>query len=318
MYKQKSNAEKGGTLYAKILILDVHKNIIMNQTDYLKKEIRKTGYPLEIEISSLLDNVWQDVVNTDTYYDKDEGKLRDIDIHAFDVLVSKKVLPIALHTGLVIECKKDEDFAWVFFSRPFEFNIEDIDGQYVDEVQTLTKNTENYQIMDIILEKTNLHYKSIQRKAVTYNEFYLKGKKASYAKKKREIFEAQNQLKKYIACLIEQMMKASPQFSVYPIELYFPCIVFDGVMYEAIVKNGGLELEEAKHLVLRTLRRSPYSVFEKSLLIDVVQKSYFKDYLKLVRKDVTSIRRIVRNRAKRIIREIEQVGELLSSSRTKS
>ena len=308
----------GGMLYAKILIPDVHKNIIMNQTDYLQKEIKKTGYPLEIEISSLLDKVWQNVVNTDTYYDRDEGKLRDIDIHAFDVLASEKVLPIALHIGLVIECKKDEDFAWVFFSRPFKFDIEDIDGQYMDEVQAITKNTENYQIMNIILEKTTLHYAGIKRTSVTYNEFCLKGKKVSFSKKKREIFEAQNQLKKYIGCTVDQMIKASPQFAVYPIEIYFPCIVFDGSMYEAILKNGKLKLEESNHLVLRTLRRSPYSVFEKSLLIDIVHKSHFGDYLKQIRKDVTSIRRTVRNRAKRIISEIEEIGALLSSTRTKS
>ena len=129
----------------------------MNEIDYLKKEIKKTGYPLEIEISSILDKVWQTVINTDTYYDRDEGKLRDIDIHAFDTFASRKVFPIALKTGLVIECKKDDDFAWVFFSRPFpKFGMEDIDGQYVDEIHCITKNTENYQSWRRFL--TKLHF----------------------------------------------------------------------------------------------------------------------------------------------------------------
>lgn len=290
----------------------------MNEIDYLKKEIRKTGYPLEIEISSILDKVWQTVVNTDTYYDRDEGKLRDIDIHAFDTLASRKMFPIALKTGLVIECKKDDDFAWVFFSRPFpEFCMEDIDGQYVDEVHCITKNTENYQIMEKIFDKTSFHYQNIVRRAITYDAFCLAAKKSSFSKKKREIFEAQNQIKKYIGYMIEQLIKASPQYSEYPIEIDFPCIIFDGSMYEAIIENGRLKLEKSNHIVLGSSYRSPYSIYEKGVLIDIVHKSYFKDYQKLIRKDVTSLRRTVRNNAKRFIREIEQVASLLSSTKVK-
>lgn len=289
----------------------------MNQIDYLKRKIKKTGYPLEIEISSLLDGVWHTVVNTDTYYDKDEGKLRDIDIIAYDFLSSQKLLPISLRTGLVIECKKDENFAWIFFSRPFEFEIDNIDGQYVDEVQCMTKNTENYPIMETIYEKASFHYENIARIAVSYDAFYLTGKKTSFGKKKREIFEAQNQVKKYIGYIIEQLIKASPQFSVYPIEVYFPCIIFDGLMYEAILEKGKLRLEESNHIVLSSSYRSPYSIFEKGVLIDVVHKSYFKDYQRLIRKDVISLRRIVRGNAKKFARKIDEISSMVSSTRVR-
>lgn len=224
----------------------------MDLIDYLKKEIKKTGYPLEIEISSMLDKDWQSVINTDTYFDRDEGKLRDIDICASDTYGTRKILPLGLRVQLVIECKKDKDFAWVFFSRPFEFEIEDIAGQYVDEAQIVTKNTENYQIMEMILGKTQLHYKNMKKGAVSYNEFCLGGKKVSFEKKKREIFEAQNQLKKHIDCSVEQVIKASPEIEVYPLEMSFPCLILDGLMYEAILKNGDLHLEESNHLVLQT------------------------------------------------------------------
>lgn len=289
----------------------------MNLIDHLKREIKKTGYPLEIEISSLLDKRWHEVVNTDTYYDKDEGKLRDIDILAIDNLSSKAVLPVSLRTGLVIECKKDENFAWIFFSRPFELGIEDIDGQYIDEVQCITKNTENCQIMETVYEKASLHYENVERTAVSYDAFYIKGKKSSYEKKKNEIFEAQNQVKKYIGHTIEQVIKASPQFSVYPIEFYFPCIIFDGLMYEAILDRGNLKLKESNHIILSSQYRSPYSIFDMGVLIDVVQKSYFNDYHRLIRKDVTSLRSVVRKKASNFAREVERVASLVSSARAK-
>lgn len=79
--------------------------------EYLKKEIKKTGYPLEIEISSILDRGWT-VLNTDSYFDRDDGKLRDIDIRAEKTYDA--CMPLFLSTSLVVECKKSEDFAWVF------------------------------------------------------------------------------------------------------------------------------------------------------------------------------------------------------------
>jgi hypothetical protein len=291
----------------------------MNAVDYLKKEIKKTGYPLEIEISSLLDQKWQYVMNTDTYFDRDEQKLRDIDIYAFDNLTSGKIAPLELRTGIAIECKKDEDFAWVFFSRPFVLEFEDITGQYVDEAQVVTKNTENFQIMEIFLGKVlpQLHYSSFTRKAVSYNEFYLQGKKESFKERKKEIFEAQNQVKKYIDCSIDQLMKVSKELTIYPIEIDFPCIVFDGLMFEAILERGGLQLHKTNHVILSTSYRSQYSIFERSFLIDVVHKDSFGDYLKLIRKDVSSIQKSLRKNSSRILRKIDDTLSLLGMSRTR-
>ncbi|MHC3129642.1 MAG: hypothetical protein IBV52_06155 [Candidatus Bathyarchaeota archaeon] len=168
----------------------------MSDSDYLKEEIMKTGFPLEIEISSKLDKAWKNVVNTDSYFDKDENKLRDIDILAYDDLASDKVFPIFLRTGLVIECKKDVNLAWVFFTRPFDYSIESIAGQYVDETQLLTKNTQNIETMRKVLEKTPIHYVNIERKAVTYCTIYRKGKQNSVKKQKKKNFPSSKSSKK--------------------------------------------------------------------------------------------------------------------------
>lgn len=283
------------------------------QIDFLKNEIKKTGYPLEIEISSLLDKEWQTVINTDSYYDRDEQKLRDIDICAFDDFEAPKNLPITAQARLVVECKKSEDFAWIFFTRPFRFDLVEVAGQYVDEVQIKTKNTENYQVMNMVLGKTGLHYRDLRRHAVAYDEFNLKGKKESFEQKKKEIFEAQNQLKKYVGCYIEQTIESSPTSDLYTIFMSFPCIVFDGSMYEAIVHNGNLRLRESKHLALFTLYRCPYSIFEKCILIDIVNKDYFTEYLKVIRKDVTSLRKQINRDSVKIVEKIDEVRELQSA-----
>lgn len=290
----------------------------MNQIDYLRKEIMNTGYPLEIEISCMLDKLWKNVENTDTYVDTDGRTLRDIDIHAWETYQPKKTFPLFLHTEFVIECKKSKDFAWIFFTRPFEPEIDDVAGQYADELQAVIKNTENYKVLNMIFDPSVLHYASFERKAVAFDAFALDAKKSSYKKKKKEIFEAQNQLKKFIGCFINQIINVPIQIVGYHIQIFFPCIVFDGLMYEAIVDDDELKLEEANHLVLKTLRRSPYSVFEKGLLIDVVSKNYFNDYQKIIRKDISTLKKIFRRKATRIVREIDETISLVESVRTKT
>jgi hypothetical protein len=287
----------------------------MSKIDYLKREIKKTGYPLEIEISSQLDKVWEYVVNTDSYFDKDEKKLRDIDIFAFDSIGSQKTFPIILRVGLVIECKKDEDSAWVFFTRPYKYDGE-VEGQYVDEVQSVTKNTECTEVMDKILPKVSLHYKSSSRTAIAYDTFCFNTTKRSFSTKKREIFEAQNQITKYVGHTIEQsIMERARYYHVYPIQFFFPCIILDGLMYDAIVDNGSLTLKESDHVVLSSQYRSPYSIYENRVLIDVVRKSYFREYQKLIRQDVESFKRVVKRQAGKLSNEIEKVISLVGSTR---
>lgn len=288
----------------------------MTLIGHLKNEIRRTGYPLEIQISSILDKQWHSVMNTDSYFDREEQKLRDIDINAINFLETLKMAPVLLRTSLAIECKKIENLAWVFFTRPYRFEIEDLAGQYIDNAQILTKNTENYQIMELILEKTSLHYKQTKRIAISYAEFSIEKKKKNDYKKKREIFEAQNQVKKYVECSFDQLIRASRRIQGYPIEVFFPCIVLDGSMYEAIVENDDLDLKEAKHIVLFTTYRSPYAVYDRCLLIDVVHKDYFTDYLKIIHKDEASLRTIVSKNSSKITRKINDMIEMLGSSKT--
>jgi hypothetical protein len=289
----------------------------MSSVEHLRRALMKTGYPLEIEVSSVLDKDWEGVINTDTYYDRDESKLRDIDILAYKNLAIKTQPLLSTFVSLAVECKKDENFAWVFFSRPLKFSFEDIDGQYVDQTQMASNNFENLQVMEMILGKCPLHYENMKRKAVTYDAVYIKGNKNSYEGKKREIFEAQNQLKKYIDYSIEQLTKADLRGG-HVIQNYFPCIVFDGRMYEAIVESGDLSLRESDHLVLATSYKSQYSVWERNLLIDIVRKNYLETYLDLIQKDISSLKKTISKKSKSIFRRIDEIVDLLTTTRVKT
>ena len=285
----------------------------MKEIEYLKRKIKETGYPLEIEISSMLDDKWL-VVNTDTYFDSDEEKMRDVDITAWQYSPDTW-LPIRVEIGLIIECKKDDNFSWVFFTRPLEFEwLDDIDGQYLDQIQILSKNVDALQIKEIISKKSKLHYSDMKRVAVTFAQFFMKGKKTDFESKKREIFEAQNQIKKYISYYFGQCVKA--RYDMCRLNMLLPIIVFDGKMYEAVIENGKMKVNESKHIVLTTSYRTPYSVWEQGILIDVIRKDIFPDFLRVLKQDFRSFNRVVKGNKRRIEREVERATSLLGSAKT--
>ena len=297
------------------VIRHFHNAFFMSQINHLKKEIKKTGYPLEIELSSILDKKWQ-VQNTASYFDEDEKKMRDLDLVATRYF--QEVGEFFLEVNLEIECKKDENFAWVFFTRPFGFGWEeDIDGQVLDELQICSKNLEMTQLWNILLGKSHLHYEEVERAAVSFDSFYLKGKKTTYKTKKNEIFEAENQLKKYIIYKNEQDMSTFYP-PLYRLILHFPCIVFDGELFEAIAKDGKLDLKEVDWITLETSSRTIYSTFTRGYLIDIVKKDYFKKFLRKINRGFGSLKKTLKEKRKQMERETDRMYPLLQTPKGSS
>lgn len=80
---------------------------------YLENEIKKTGKPLEIRISDILDRrQWKSITNQDTFYDRETRKLREIDVCASDG--PARIQNLELEASLIVECKKSEAFSWAF------------------------------------------------------------------------------------------------------------------------------------------------------------------------------------------------------------
>ena len=92
------------------------------EINFIKKEIERSGFPLEMEISSILKEDGWEVLPSSPYLDKDEGKWREIDVKAYksasEASQDTSIKPYRLTLALIIECKKSDEFAWVFFPQP--------------------------------------------------------------------------------------------------------------------------------------------------------------------------------------------------------
>jgi hypothetical protein len=103
---------------------------------FIAGEIDKTGYPLEIHASTVLESERWNVLHSTYYQDYDLQTYREIDIRA-DKTVDRdssgnELFPYRLHLRIDVQCKKSDSFAWVFFLRPRRKEDPDICLKFLD------------------------------------------------------------------------------------------------------------------------------------------------------------------------------------------
>jgi len=111
----------------------------MSENDYVREQIRRSGFPLEIEVTEILQTRKWEVEPSKFYYDHDAGGFREMDALAVRPLTELRKenpsYPYDIKVNLVVECKKREGVAWVFFPRSRD-DIEIEFGAYVAGVDS--------------------------------------------------------------------------------------------------------------------------------------------------------------------------------------
>jgi hypothetical protein len=172
--------------------------------DHIIDQIQRTGYPLEIEVSDLMERAGWIIFNNQPYLDEDEGKTREIDIYAIheteaDQFVTEPKPRIFVGTDIVIECKKSTTHAWIFFTRPKGLPPGFGQDQTLDFLQVHSNGKKRF-MSTVALPK--LHYDKFHTVAHTYAEAKLQGESSE----KREIFEGRPARQARIAGLVTRLV----------------------------------------------------------------------------------------------------------------
>ena len=121
-----------------------------DKTTFIRESIEKSGFPFEMEIASLLKEDGWRVLPSAPYWDEDEEKWREIDIKAYKTMDKtpdgESIKPYSLCVALIIECKKTNEFAWVFF--PWHRDTKDMELSRVNHVDFLTVIKRQSLLMD--------------------------------------------------------------------------------------------------------------------------------------------------------------------------
>jgi len=81
----------------------------------LEEAIQKTGYVLEHKVATLLEEAKWTVIHNRYYLDDVTSVQREMDILAYKSDETKS--GIRIYTALIVSCKKNEEFDWVFLTR---------------------------------------------------------------------------------------------------------------------------------------------------------------------------------------------------------
>ena len=287
--------------------------------DHLIEKIKESGYPLEIEISALLDKKYI-VFNTQYYFDEEIEQGRDIDIYAIPFFnlerfsneeLAEKFGPFELRTEIAVECKKSDTHAWVFYTRPLIRPVSVIytDGQYSDDFSSI--GIVSPVRSHLFLERA-LHYGNFKEAAIAYDEIKKKGN----AKSRREIFEAVNQLVKFVSYEMRPPKETSAPTKHFSIFMMFPIIVFDGDMFEVTLESGEPKIERRKQLLLNTHYRSTHTQKVESFLIDVVQRSYFPRFIETLNQDFARIQNVILQDRDNLAKEVMETRQKMKTKRS--
>lgn len=267
-----------------------------DKIEFIKSQIFKSGFPLELEISSILRKRGYQVTNSQYFFDNDENKPREFDIDAY--IINDEILPPKLYENnywylnpsILIECKKSSVYSWVFFKK-------EKGAYFFDFGHSIDVLTEKHGYVDSACIKFLRNY------AREYNSFlhYFKGdtifvsvyQQIKLRKKNKNGYNGKDAildaLSKIIKFMNYRFKHLKPFFKPDSIRkdmiFYFPVIVFDGELYVASFKET-LELEESKHLVFETRYLSTLTQSMVPLYIDIVRKDAFDELISVIENDI--------------------------------
>ena len=255
-------------------------------TNKIKQEIEKSGFPLELEIVETLRSMGILSYPNISFQDEN-GLTHEIDIFSiiFDEKHPWKNGPTGIQ--LVVECKKTDKYPWVFFDEGYNPLSDAFDvGNKVDCSTDLIVEGEKFNPVQSIFNSQLVghHFNNANLpKCRTHFEAFKKpNEQTTIYKAISNIFFARKFFKEWFDKTLKKEEDRGRTF------LNHFVIVLDGLLLFAKKHSGNFDVNEVNHLLLLTFdteENTHSGLLDNEIVIDVIKKEYFPDYLKLLKRD---------------------------------
>jgi len=251
----------------------------------IRKDIQKSGFPLEIEVSSILTKGGWGVITRDYYLDEEESKPREIDASAYKRFEARKDKRASnydvLRVSLIVECEKSIK-PWVFYT------TKKYVPTYVVKVLGKPAISTNRSFSEMWMKRTHYFLPTDQEKAVIPYEPF-KGRND-----RQLIFESTMQVVKATAYRMKEGRRQVESELRKTLYLMYPIIVFDGNLF---AYTSAQELKASEYLQYlanyRFADRNMADLVGNMFLIDVVRKDYLPTYLGMLKKELADINHLI-------------------------
>jgi hypothetical protein len=248
----------------------------------IKKELLKSGFPLQIYCQRcLLENDWDILVASEYFISDRDTKEIDVIGYYKDELDDKT----SISYELIIECKKNEDNPWVFFK---------------DDNPTPNSILSSY----ICAAPRNwpdpfyaqgLHFEKLPSSSIYTMAFKKKSKNNQIYEAISKVILAYNLRQEFLEKIWQDEERGENTYST--ITISFLNVLFDGKLYLAnLEESGTLQLAETTSLVYCHKETKATRCFYYS--VDIVNRDYFSDYLKLLDRDRNLISKFYKKKLK--------------------
>ena len=214
----------------------------------ISNEIEKTGFPLELRVAELLTKRKYHVAHSLYYIDEDENKSREVDLRALHNTEIKNLdgKTCFIRNCLLIECKKTTNKPWIFLSSSkSSYDPDFYDLPSIPEVNILSSD-EWYQF----------------EKIHPFCMYEVSGRSYFQAFKNNEnsemIFKA---LTTAVKATLHNMKSGFGRVKN-DLCFYYPMVILDGDIYQAVLINGQITVQQVNSVLVSFLYKSP--IYEKS------------------------------------------------------
>lgn len=248
----------------------------LEKIEKIRNYILKSGYPAEIEIGNILRKSGWIVGNQWPYIDEESRKIRPVDVLALRM----SLLTPTLGIELLIECKKSLSHDWVFHTQEKGKEYLPFLGAFIDFLKKIERILSTDKLSDLNpneIMTTKLSGLHLLDKAIKIGVFNV----IPSSEEKDDFYDATMK----IISALESMRESTQKFIV------FPTIVFDGEIFEFFQENGETKIQPINHLQFMSFIKGEEGMLP--CMIDVVRKSYFSDFLKMVEKDFQILTEVI-------------------------
>ena len=237
----------------------------------IQADLKKSGFPLEIVVSSILAKKGWTVRNQAYYTDQTENKGRTVDIMSHKAEFGTIGDYDRINLTLIIECKKSNK-PWLFYTN--KMNTEEKDLNTIATIKQFSNPyiLNNNRFVSWLTKSCHYSSKFLEDFGFNYYEPFKEGKGI-------DILTAFHQVSKSL----DFMMRQSEEFAqIYskragfkPLFIWYPIIVFDGHLYEYKIEGEECQLVRRQNFTYHLCQ-------EKNYFVDIVEKEYFPIFLEKI------------------------------------
>lgn len=252
--------------------------------DKIVDDIRKSGFPLEMQIiQSCHDRGFS--VEPNIRYSVDES-LKEIDVYSslYSSGRTRDGVEYLTISRLLVECKQSSR-PWVFFSAPVHQS--DSIMFFLNHRSGFNRHLRKSELPSVLGQMVNNplhHYESVDiPKCISYFEAFKSEKSSS----RSSIHDSIDSVLTFLRSELDERTMTDALGIV--TEAFYPVVVVDGGLYEASVLEDEITVTEREHVFLIQNRN------DHKFVIDIVGNEHWPEFLTLIEQDHKEVLKVVQS-----------------------